>query len=405
MNKTNLGQMIKKLRQKHGYTQTALAERLGVSDKAISKWESGGGYPDITQLPALSELFGVTIDYLLKGHARGITIAGNILVDILNTIEHYPKPSMLENVLDIDKSVGGCVPNTIINLAKIDPEIFLSAIGKIGNDENGRYVLAQMHKHGIDTSKIKVSDTLSTSFTNVMYDLSTGERTFFYNKGANLDFGLDDIDIDTLDSEFLHIGYAFLLPALDEKDDEYGTKLAHLLSMASKKGIKTSIDAVSTAREDYADKIIPVLKYCSYTIMNETESSLVTGIEPRHSDGRLNEENIKNMLKRFIEYGVRDKVILHAKEAGFMMDSDGKYYCVPSLILPEGYIAGNVGAGDAFAAGCLWALYNGYEDEKILEFASAASAANLASVDAIGGMLPAEKLWELTKKFKRRSLN
>ncbi|MBR5185399.1 MAG: helix-turn-helix domain-containing protein, partial [Akkermansia sp.] len=165
MSKINIGQKIKKLRNKHGMTQSDLANRLNVSDKTISKWETGSGYPDITHLPVLSELFGVTIDHLLKGKARGVTIAGNILVDILNTLEEYPKVTMLANVLSIEKSVGGCVPNTIINLAKIDPDISLSAIGKIGNDENGRYVLSEFHKHGIDTAKIKVSDTLPTAFT------------------------------------------------------------------------------------------------------------------------------------------------------------------------------------------------------------------------------------------------
>ena len=86
MEKGNLGKMIKRLRTKAHLTQAELAERLGVSDKAISKWESGAGYPDITQLPALSSLFSVSVDYLLKGNPRGVTIAGNILVDILHTV-------------------------------------------------------------------------------------------------------------------------------------------------------------------------------------------------------------------------------------------------------------------------------------------------------------------------------
>lgn len=404
MNKLNLGIMIKNLRKKHGMTQAELASRLSVSDKAVSKWENGTGYPDITQLPLLSEIFGVTVDYLLKGNPRGITIAGNILVDILHTVEEYPKISMLENVLSIERSVGGCVPNTIINLAKIAPDLFLAAAGKIGNDENGRYVLSQFTKLGIDTCRVKVSESLSTSFTNVIYDLKRGERTFFYNRGANAAFGLADIDIDSLDTEFFHIGYAFLLPMLDESDEEYGTCLARLLAAVNKKGIKTSIDTVSSSGENYIDKIVPVLKYCTYTLMNETESGLVTGIEPRNEDGSLNVESIKKILEKLIDYGVQEKAIIHAKEAGFMMNSKKEFCCVPSLLLPSEYIAGNVGAGDAFAAGSLYALYNGFSDEEILRFASCASAANLSSVDSVGGMLPAKKLFELEKKYSRRTL-
>ncbi len=54
MNVSNLGRMIMRLRKKKGLTQAELARRLNVSNKAVSKWENGGGYPEITQLPMLS---------------------------------------------------------------------------------------------------------------------------------------------------------------------------------------------------------------------------------------------------------------------------------------------------------------------------------------------------------------
>ena len=48
-------------------TQQEVADQLGVSNKTVSKWESGGGFPDITVLPALAELYGVTADDILAG--------------------------------------------------------------------------------------------------------------------------------------------------------------------------------------------------------------------------------------------------------------------------------------------------------------------------------------------------
>ena len=123
MNITSFGNTVAKLRKKHGYTQSQLASMLNVSNKAVSKWETGGGYPEITLLPALSEILKVSIDYLLKGDTKGITIAGNILVDIVNIIDTFPKPGMLTNITETVHAVGGCVPNTIIDIAKIDSEI------------------------------------------------------------------------------------------------------------------------------------------------------------------------------------------------------------------------------------------------------------------------------------------
>ena len=58
---------LQELRKQKGLTQEELAEVLFVSRTAISKWESGRGYPNIDSLKAISKFFGVTIDKLLSG--------------------------------------------------------------------------------------------------------------------------------------------------------------------------------------------------------------------------------------------------------------------------------------------------------------------------------------------------
>lgn len=65
-----LGQRIKEEREKLGWTQDRLAEELHVSRQAISKWEVGSAYPDIERLIQLSDLFGVSLDSLIKGDER-----------------------------------------------------------------------------------------------------------------------------------------------------------------------------------------------------------------------------------------------------------------------------------------------------------------------------------------------
>ncbi|MCR4669152.1 MAG: helix-turn-helix domain-containing protein [Clostridia bacterium] len=63
------GAVIKKLREERRMTQAGLAELLNVSDKAVSKWETGRGYPDITMLEPLSEALGVSVTELLAGES------------------------------------------------------------------------------------------------------------------------------------------------------------------------------------------------------------------------------------------------------------------------------------------------------------------------------------------------
>ncbi len=67
MDTQKTGAYLAVLRKAKGLTQQGSADRLGVSNKTVSKWESGGGFPDITVLPALAELYGVTADDILAG--------------------------------------------------------------------------------------------------------------------------------------------------------------------------------------------------------------------------------------------------------------------------------------------------------------------------------------------------
>lgn len=63
----SIGENIRRLRQKKGITQEQLAEVLNISNAAVSKWERGGSFPDITMLFPIADYFGVSVDELM-GH-------------------------------------------------------------------------------------------------------------------------------------------------------------------------------------------------------------------------------------------------------------------------------------------------------------------------------------------------
>ena len=68
MNQYVTGAVIKELREKSNVTQSQLADKLGVSDKAISKWETGKGYPDITLLESIADALAVSVAELISGN-------------------------------------------------------------------------------------------------------------------------------------------------------------------------------------------------------------------------------------------------------------------------------------------------------------------------------------------------
>jgi len=80
MNPYVTGAMIKALREKQGLTQTELAQRLCVSDKTVSKWETAKGYPDISLLEPIAKAFGISITELLSGSTvSNVNVSGNML--------------------------------------------------------------------------------------------------------------------------------------------------------------------------------------------------------------------------------------------------------------------------------------------------------------------------------------
>lgn len=328
---------------------------------------------------------------------QGITIAGNMLVDMVKTISSYPKIGMLSDIYSVQRAVGGCVPNTILNLARMQGGIDLYAAGRIGRDEAGAYILKEMDALGVNHDLVTVSEDMPTSFSDVMSAADTGERTFFHHRGANTQFAPADLPPEKLQSRMLHIGYILLLDEFDKVDDDYGTVMARYLHDVQAAGIETSIDVVSGSDGLFQEKVVPALAYTDYAIMNEIEGCSVSGLPARDEQGRLIVDNLVKTLELFMDKGVGKRAILHSPEAGFCLDREKGLAIEPSLKLPKGYIKGSVGAGDAFCAGCLYSIEKGMEPGWMLRYAAAAAAANLSAADSVSGMKIAEELKDMMK--------
>ena len=325
---------------------------------------------------------------------KGICCAGNMIVDITYPIETWPNQNELTHITEgIQTSTGGAVCNTVIDLARLDPDMHLVASGYAGHDAEGRFVLEEMGKFpNIDLSMVRRNGR--TSFTAVMSNNQTKERTFFQHAGANAYYCEEDIDWNRLNVSIFHIGYILLLPALDQPDEEYGTKMARLLHRAQARGMKTSIDVVSETGDRFNKLVIPALKYADYCIINELEAAQTTGIPLRDEKGLIR-ENLPKALARLKELGVSTWAVIHCPELGCGMDETGEYVEVPSLKLPKGYIQGTVGAGDAFCAGVLHSAEKGKSLRQALILGACTAAASLRAVNASDGVQSAEEVLKL----------
>ena len=317
---------------------------------------------------------------------KGIAVAGTAVLDILYPISGFPRPGELTNIVgDMSRSTGGCLCNTIMDLAALDAELPLRALGRIGGDEAGDFMVDRLRAWpNIDLRGIVRGGT--TSYTLVMADEVTKQRSFYYRNGVSAEFCEADIDWDGLDVSLLHVGYILLLDALDAPDAEYGTKLARLLCRARRRGIRTSVDVVTAPGERTRRIVPPALKYADYCVINEAEAQATTGVPLVDAGGALLRDNLPAALERLKAMGVGAWAVIHCPEGGFGLDERGEYVEVPGLKLPRGYIKGSVGAGDAFCAGVLYGAWKGLSLREAIEMGTAAAACSLSCPGATEGM-------------------
>ncbi len=315
----------------------------------------------------------------------GMAFAGSMIVDHLRQIEVLPKQSELAKIKSVGNATGGCVCNTGIDFAILDPSIPVSAFGVVGDDADGKMIINALNSYNFDTSRVIRRGT--TSFTDVFAETANGCRTFFQYGGACDTFDIDDINTANLSCRIFHIGYLLLLNKLDEEDPIYGTRMAGLLCKIQACGVKTSIDVVSENSDRFSKIIGPSLKYVDYLTYNEIEAGKTVGVELRDENGKLHEDRIHEVLLKLFSKGVREWVIIHCPEGAWGLSRNGQFVHEPSKPLPKGYKVGSVGAGDAFCAGVLLAAYRGVSIGDALVYGNASAQVSLRAASATGSMV------------------
>ena len=379
MNQVLLGATIASLRKQKYMTQAKLAEILNVSHKTISKWETGLGYPEISILPRLASVLGVTVDYLLSGERNGIAVAGNLHWDTIQYLDADYRTELLANVSRISQDVGGSVPNIALNLAKIDPSVPLFAVGCIGLDENGRRILARLQRYYIQTGG--VTPVNAPTGTNNLLIEPSGERFQIRSADANALFDPLNIDISSLNCRIFHFDRLYL-PGYWEPDTEYGYKLARAMHDLQEAGILTSIGAIHTRFQPTLEQLSTILPYCDYLIIDCIWLEFLPK-DPTSKQGATRNQP----MQQFLDLGVREKVCLFPEYTeGLCLSKNGRFTKVQMPeIRPEAIVSTRSYSDDG-CAGCLYGFHQGYPDQKILEYALATMAIGLTKKHNAEGM-------------------
>ena len=239
-----LNERIKQLRKEKGLTQSQLADLLGVTDKAVSKWEIGETNPDISLLPKMSEIFNVTLDYLLVGKKEE-----KISIDDMDAVKrlHYivkndDVDSFIKYKYDGMSKDNNLFTRTIYAgnkyLKKLNINVWKELVGENANkilsyafdrllqENNFGYCLAflaegildDLIKKAIDLDRVDVIESFGVRFARVKKVDSNkyGNRTWFSsettfklpfiieNINNGLRFDTPEIELETLKYFFEH---------------------------------------------------------------------------------------------------------------------------------------------------------------------------------------------------------
>jgi sugar/nucleoside kinase (ribokinase family) len=325
----------------------------------------------------------------------GILVGGNFTLDHLKLIEKFPAEDTLVSILEESRDNGGLAYNVLKDLARLEANLRLAAIGCVGDDEQGVAILSDCRAHGISTAQLRILRGVSTSYTDVMTVRSTGRRTFFHHRGANDRLDVRHFDFRHTRAKLLHLGYLLLLERLDRPNRIWGTRAAMLLERARKAGMITSVDVITEDSHRYRSVVLPTLPAVDYLFLNELEAEKTTRISLRDRQGRLQPRRLEKAAVRLLEAGVRRAVVLHLAEGAGAYPARGGPTWQGSVRLPRSEIAGTTGAGDAFAAGFLFGVHQNLPLAESLRHAVCVAAASLRSPGASQGVEPLARCLDL----------
>ncbi len=329
----------------------------------------------------------------------GLLAGGNWIIDQVKLIDVYPQPEQLSNIRSQSTGTGGAPFNVLVDLARSGAPFPLMGAGLVGEDDLGRQILETCRKYRIDSRHISTTRKAPTSYTDVMTEQGHGHRTFFHARGANALWNGADVDFQKTKPRIFHLGYLLLLDALDIPDTRVGTKAARLLASAQAAGVKTSVDVVSEDSDRFAAIVTPALRYVDYCILNEIEAGKTAGFKIRLPDGSLDTVALRHAAGALLQKGVRELVVIHFAEGAFARTRKGDDFWQSSLKLPSNYIGGTAGAGDAFCAGVLLGLHQGWEVQRSLLTGVCIAAASLSEPSCTAGVKSLSTSLGLAKKF------
>jgi sugar/nucleoside kinase (ribokinase family) len=319
------------------------------------------------------------------GGRRGVLSAGTWCVDLNKTIPTWPHEDTMTQIVELDRQNGGSGSNMAIDLKRLDADLPVEAMGVIGDDDDGRFLLGRCEAFRIDRRGLATLPGDHTPFSDCFNSLESGRRTHFYSPGVAALLSPEHFDFGRTEARILHLGLPGAHKIMDAPWREETTGWAATLKAARTRGLETNLEMVSTSRERVRAFGASCLPHLDLLIVNDYEIGCVADVETRDDRGAVS-ARVEQALRVALTLGPLKLAVAHFPEGAIALTSDGSRFALGSLAMPASAIAGVNGAGDAFAAGMLYGWHEGWDVERSLRLGHACAAASMREVSTTTGV-------------------
>lgn len=308
---------------------------------------------------------------------KTVICLGIMVADVVGRpLKNVPDPGRLVLVKEMGLHTGGCAVNAATALARLG--IPVEVIGKVGDDPFGEFLVQTLQKRSIGIGGVLIDQDLGTSATMVMVD-EEGERRFVHYIGANANLILDEIDLEQLNhAGIIHVAGSLVLPGMD------GEPTAELLRVAKQNKVTTFLDTVWDDTGRWNELLSPCLTEIDYFVPSLPEAQALTGYQAP-----------EDVALSLLDSGVGTVGLKMGANGSLVMNQKGERFQLNAYQVD---VVDATGAGDAYAAGFITGVWQGWPLEKTGRFANAVGALCVTGVGASGGVCTLEETLRFMEK-------
>ena len=299
-----------------------------------------------------------------RAPAYDVSVVGLYCIDVLGRpVTSIPEGGNANFIDEIRLTVAGTAGGTVIDCAKLGMRAL--AVGAVGEDEKGRFVLSTLEDFGISTHAMQRHRGVHTA-ASILTVRPNGDRPCQHVRGASEVLFLDDADYPAVtDARFLHMGGNGLLTRMD------GEPTRALLEAAKRAGCITTFDLIF-ASAPLMEKLVPAMAHVDYFMPSIEEAAALCGRTDPSEAARY-----------FHDLGVANCILTMGGEGCFVSSGASRF----TLSAHDIRVVDTTGCGDAFTAGVIAALHRGWDIEQAARFGGTCGALVAGGLGSDAGIL------------------